>query len=140
MTTTTTRTRRTKRVNQVSNRASARAARWLYERAKEEFKKQYPVCYRCRRDGEIEIHHTRGRAGTLLVDRRFFIPLCECCHTWVHEHPKQAWATGLLCGTGHWNSPPQDEESARLRDLIAEKSRGIHENRLKRRRARASKL
>src|SRR5688572_4177996 len=25
-------------------------------------------------------HHTRGRVGTLLHDRRFWLPLCRCSH------------------------------------------------------------
>ena len=51
-------------------------------------------------------HHTRGRVGTLLHDRRFWLPLCRCSHNWVNDHPLTAKALGLL-DPGPWNHAPK---------------------------------
>lgn len=54
-------------------------------------------------------HHSRGRAGSLLCDTRFWIALCPKCHAWVHNHPENARRAGLLCERGLWNIPPKDK-------------------------------
>ena len=52
-----------------------------------------------------DIHHTRGRAGSLLSDWRYWMALCRPCHDWVAEHPVDARSEGLLCAEGKWNVP-----------------------------------
>lgn len=37
-----------------------------------------------------DIHHMRGRAGSLLTDKRFLLPVCRGCHMDIHDDP--AWA------------------------------------------------
>lgn len=52
-----------------------------------------------------EVHHMRGRLGTLLRDQRFWIALSKQGHRWVHEHPAEARRLGFLCQPGEWNVP-----------------------------------
>lgn len=60
----------------------------------------HPVCNRLN-----EIHHTRGRAGSLLLDERFWLPLSKQGHRWVHENMNEARKHGWLCELGKWNVP-----------------------------------
>lgn len=48
-----------------------------------------------------DIHHAMGRVGfaddqeiPLLVDVRYFVPVCREAHLWIEEHPKQAKERG----------------------------------------------
>ena len=54
-----------------------------------------------------EVHHLRGRAGSLLCDERFWIALSKQGHRWVHENPEKARNMGFLCAKGEWNTPPK---------------------------------
>jgi len=54
-----------------------------------------------------EVHHMRGRAGSLLCDERFWIALSKQGHRWVHENPEKARNMGFLCAKGEWNTPPK---------------------------------
>lgn len=49
-----------------------------------------------------EIHHARGRAGRLLLDERFWVPVSRAGHRWIHDHPEAARRAGLL---GPWLQP-----------------------------------
>lgn len=70
--------------------------------------RQNQSCRRCRcrlTKFNRTIHHSHGRVGSLLTYRDWWIPLCIPCHDWVHGHPKEARAAGLLCELGGWNVP-----------------------------------
>jgi hypothetical protein len=56
---------------------------------------------------KADCHHTRGRVGALLLDERFWLPLCRRHHDWVVANPQRARELGLLCQRGHWNVPVQ---------------------------------
>lgn len=62
---------------------------------------QCPGCWNRSRD----IHHARGRVGSLLTDWRHWLALCRPCHNWVAEHPEAARLAGFLCAVGEWNVP-----------------------------------
>ena len=49
-----------------------------------------------------QIHHTRGRIGKLLLDRRYWLGLCEKGHEFVHKNIEEARAMGLICEKGKW--------------------------------------
>lgn len=57
-------------------------------------------CKMCSDSGNFnfasQVHHKSGRAGLLLFDVRYFMPLCEQCHRWVHDNPEVAAKLGLL--------------------------------------------
>lgn len=58
-------------------------------------------------------HHTKGRRGPLLLDARWFIPVCRGCHRITLEEPERArqmmgrnpqgTMIPLLCAKGGWN-------------------------------------
>lgn len=80
--------------------------RWLHGR----------LCAHCTAQ-EPSVHHQRGRLGELLIDTRFWIPLCFPCHRNVHDRPEVAreikvcvdgkWLA-LLCEKGEWNRLPKE--------------------------------
>lgn len=83
-----------------------------YFEARDEYLAQYPVCGICLVRGltpmaATEVHHARGRVGSLLIDTRFFVPSCRPCREWPHENPKEARALGVLAGPAEWNTPPK---------------------------------
>lgn len=52
---------------------------------------EYPNCT----NKDVELHHAKGRVGSLLTDVRFFKALCRKCHRWVEDNPEEAKALGL---------------------------------------------
>lgn len=54
-----------------------------------------------------ECHHRNGRAGLLLMDERFWLPMCGSCHRFTHSNPDEARRLGLLCAVGEWNKVPK---------------------------------
>lgn len=63
------------------------------------------VCACCVRNEASEVHHMRGRAGSLLTDKRHLVAVCNECHRWIHENPNEARKAGWLCRPGLWNKP-----------------------------------
>jgi hypothetical protein len=53
-----------------------------------------------------QCHHSRGRRGTLLLEKRYWIPVSAEGHSWIDRNPKQARELGLLCQPGQYNAPP----------------------------------
>lgn len=64
---------------------------------------RYPGCNK----GNPDVHHSRGRAGALLLETRFWIPLCRRHHEWIGAHPRAAREVGLLAEVGQWNVMPK---------------------------------
>lgn len=62
------------------------------------------ICQRCGRfDRYVHAHHVapRGRRPDLRLDVSNGKCLCNSCHSWVHEHPKEATTLGLLSGDSY---------------------------------------
>lgn len=70
-----------------------------------------------------QVHHSRGRVSTLLLDERFWIPLCAGAHDFVGEHPNMAREQKLLCAVGDWNRAPHDAVTRKLQEKIKELTR-----------------
>ena len=49
--------------------------------------------------GPLDVHHMRGRSGSLLCDMRHWAAVCRACHNWIHEHPSAARLEGWI---GPW--------------------------------------
>ena len=45
-----------------------------------------------------DTHHVRGKTGLLYFDVRYFKSCCRRAHDWIHAHPTEAQALGLLVG------------------------------------------
>lgn len=56
-----------------------------------------------------DVHHARGRLGPLLLDQRFWKPVCRKAHNFLGNNPNMARALGLLCQPGEWNTAPREE-------------------------------
>lgn len=86
--------------------------------------KRCKVCIPCLAWGLIhkceDNHHIRGKLTTLLIDERFWLPICRHTHEWIKDHPDTARLRGWLCEKGLWNHAPKDAETERLKALIAE--------------------
>lgn len=41
-------------------------------------------------------HHMAGREGALLLDEKWWLPVCRQCHNWIGEHSNRARELGLL--------------------------------------------
>lgn len=54
-----------------------------------------------------EVHHTRGRAGSLLLDERFWMAASKAGHRFIHENVELAREHGWICEKGLWNKPPK---------------------------------
>jgi hypothetical protein len=52
-----------------------------------------------------QCHHSRGRSGALLLDKRFWMPVSDAGHRWIHENVGKARELGLICEKGLWNTP-----------------------------------
>ena len=79
-----------------------------YNLIAKKFKKDNPICsvgiLECTRE-TMDVHHKKGRVGyvddyarenevKLLVDVRFFLPVCRTCHTYIEEHSEWAYEKG----------------------------------------------
>lgn len=73
-----------------------------------------PWCQICEARGlranpATEVHHMRGRNGSLLFDTRFFKSSCYACRLWPHEHTVQARELGVLCSASEWGTVPRPD-------------------------------
>lgn len=55
-------------------------------------------------DNLSECHHSKGRAGTLLMDKRHWIAVSRWGHRAIGAFPAVARAFGWLGGVGTWNN------------------------------------
>lgn len=90
----------------------------VYRGLVREFIPAHPRCSVYPAKASTDVHHTRGRAGTLLIDKRFWKAVSREGHNWINANPLDARKRGLICERGLWNSPPRDEESLRLKGLM----------------------
>jgi hypothetical protein len=58
-----------------------------------------------------EVHHKRGRNGSLLTDTRYLASTCRGHRLWPHENPSEARAAGLLSSAADWDVPPKSASS-----------------------------
>lgn len=106
-----------KRVNPISERRKKSGV--VYRALRSAFLEANPQCAVNPKKASTDVHHARGRAGSLLIDARFWVAVSREGHDWIQAHPIEARQRGLLCERGQWNSPPRDAESMRLKGLLA---------------------
>ena len=90
----------------------------MYCVLKTRFLREHPSCAVDGWRPSCDVHHVRGRAGTLLIDTRFWLPVSRQGHDWIHRHPVLARIRGLLAERGYWGTAPKDAITARLRGLM----------------------
>ncbi len=111
------------RIRPVSKKQSQRLR--LYLKARKEYLQKFPYCqWFChynnldyeevvRNNGYVrmkfeyglgmakvplanQIHHKRGRIGSLLTDQEFFMAVCDIGHVWIHNHTGQSYELGYM--------------------------------------------
>lgn len=62
-----------------------------YNKEAKKFKQDNPVCKvkGCNNPTE-HVHHMKGRIGSLLLDKNYWLPVCMKCHLKIESNP--AWA------------------------------------------------
>jgi hypothetical protein len=78
-----------------------------YVKQKKRFLAVHKYCARYSWAHSTQIHHVRGKLGPLLTDERFWLPVSFAGHRWIHDHPDEARAKGLLAAIGEWNMPTE---------------------------------
>jgi hypothetical protein len=76
-----------------------------YTNLKRAFLKSHPECAVFKAMRSEDIHHLRGRAGSLLLDTSLWLAVSRRGHDWIHANPEAARRRGLLCEKGLWNTP-----------------------------------
>jgi len=77
--------------------------RELYSKKAKAYKIEHPNCLICMDQNPFvrprkteDVHHTRGRKEQLLLDEKYWMPVCRQHHDWIHRNPRMAWAMGWL--------------------------------------------
>jgi hypothetical protein len=77
-----------------------------YSKRLKSWKREHPHCAACERLAiwrpgrhvirlTADCHHIRGRNGELLLDERWWLPVCSWCHRFITEHGRLARQLGL---------------------------------------------
>ena len=83
-----------KKVKPLRKRTAKRAGEERqYSKERKVFLLANPVCKRCSGKAS-DAHHQKGRIGSLLLDKRFWIPVCRSCHDWITEFSTAAIEQG----------------------------------------------
>lgn len=94
--------RKPKRIRGVSRARSKRLK--AYSKRAAEWKNGKACCFpNCTKEA-ADVHHWRGRIGSLLTDERYWLPVCRTHHRWIGDNPNEARCMGLLAPTGLWNT------------------------------------
>ena len=83
-----------KRIKSVSDKKLIELAE--YRIVRDIYLKDHPICefYTCD-CREVELHHAKGRVGSLLTDIRYFKSLCREHHIFIEKNPVLAKEMGL---------------------------------------------
>lgn len=96
----TTNTKPTVRQKRISPRSSKRSKEEAeYSRRRIAFLARHPICQAnllgiCTRYA-TEVHHKKGRIGSLLLDVKHWLAACHHCHQWIELNPIKAKEMGL---------------------------------------------
>ena len=124
-------------IRSISKRPARQKALQEYEAAKRAWRKEGDLCECCEairdfladpdrggsslrgwdreipRRAEKNPHHTRGRIGTLLAKAKFWARVCDPCHRWIGDHPKESkellTTKGIPMTGSPWNHDPDQD-------------------------------
>jgi hypothetical protein len=79
-------------------RRSARMVKLMkeYNKQKALFLNEHPMCAVFPYVPATEIHHKKGRLGSLLLDERFWLPVSLVGHTYIHNNPALSYEQGWM--------------------------------------------
>jgi len=88
-----------------------------YGKVRNRYLKTHKVCKVCfdtpgewRYGTRVEIHHIRGKLGSLREDERGFLPVCRRHHIMIDNNKEWARSHEYLCEKGRWHVPFENEE------------------------------
>lgn len=92
------------RIRNVSKRRQSEIVK--YRKAKREFfeDSKNGICAVCKQPGADSIHHSKGKEGKLLYDKRWFVPIHSfninpefgtSCHSYIEANPEHARKIGV---------------------------------------------
>jgi hypothetical protein len=58
------------------------------------WKQKNPICAVCKKRKTQDVHHMKGKEGTLLIEVEFWLPVCRPCHTKINDDSKWAIEQG----------------------------------------------
>jgi hypothetical protein len=85
-----------------------------YSRKCAAYKRKHPWCAACEALSRFnpmpvgicrtsDVHHKMGREGDLLLDERFWMPVCRTCHDWIEDHGREARRLGFVLDKDYRN-------------------------------------
>lgn len=81
-------------MRKVSKKQRSRLAK--YYRIREAYLRANPLCMICKCEFATDIHHRKGRVGSLLCDTKWWMALCRVDHDKVHNNVAWAKEKGYL--------------------------------------------
>lgn len=71
----------------------------LYSRSRKVFINNHPKCEAnlpqvCTKIS-TDVHHMKGRVGSLFLDERYWLSVCRGCHYWIEMRPEEAKLLGF---------------------------------------------
>jgi len=67
-----------------------RSQLYTYAMMKKNFMSKHKTCFVCIRNDATDVHHMKGRENELLLDIKFWLPVCRECHRKITDD--SAWA------------------------------------------------
>ena len=98
--------KRSKPIPRTTSRRARERSR--YSRRVGIYKRRYPWCVACLTvwpnpwigSSVIrctdDVHHKMGCEGQLLLDERWWMPVCRLCHDWIEDHGRAARELGFV--------------------------------------------
>lgn len=81
-------------IRRVSKRRARENAKYL--KLRNQFLIDHPICQACKTDKSTQVHHKNKRYKDRLNKTEWWMATCNYCHTWIHNHPKEAYDNGFL--------------------------------------------
>lgn len=67
---------------------------YRYKELRALYLSDYPICEKCESSKATQIHHKAKQKGYNKF--RFFMAICNECHTWIHDNSKLSYELGYL--------------------------------------------
>jgi hypothetical protein len=80
-------------INKISKKRSNEMAEYAVKRKK--FLQENSRCAVYPKLMATQVHHRKGRVGSLFLDENFWLPVSATGHKWVEEHPEEAYKLGF---------------------------------------------
>ena len=84
-------------ISPISKKQASRLSE--YRKVRDEFMKQHPLCQAniVKECGyyATDVHHMKGKIGEDLINAENFLAVCRQCHTYIEEHPEEAYSKGF---------------------------------------------